>query len=96
MIRYRIQSVAIVEDGGLQIGYYDPQRDLKSAGLVRLHTLIVPRGFDYDDEIDAVHTAINHLLNDVDEDWKGLRTLADVQAEQAAPVSSWEDNDPEA
>jgi hypothetical protein len=70
-IQYRIQHLAVDEDG-LQIGYYNPDVDMKAPGMVRLHTLIVPRGYDYDDEIDAITDAIVYLLNDVGEDWDKL------------------------
>jgi hypothetical protein len=69
--QYKVQHVA-VDDEGLQIGYYDPDVDMKAPGMVRLHTLIVPRGYDYDDEIDAINDAIVYLLNDVGEDWTKL------------------------
>jgi hypothetical protein len=72
LTKHRITSVAIEEDGGLQISYYTPERDVKAAGVVKLHTLIVPAGFDYDDEIDAVIDAVTYLINDVDDDWERL------------------------
>jgi hypothetical protein len=82
--RYQIQHVA-VDEGTLQIGYFDPNVDMKAPGLVRLHTLIVPKGDDYDDEIDAVLDALVYLLNDVAEDWDNLpapRPLAAMEGEQ--------------
>jgi hypothetical protein len=69
--QYKIQTVAF-DETGLQIGYYDPDTDVKAPGLVRLHTLIVPGGDDYDDEIQAVVDAVVYLLNDVGEDWEKL------------------------
>jgi hypothetical protein len=82
-IPFRIQHLAI-DDQGLQIGYYDPDTDMKAPGLVKLHTLVVGRGMDYDDEIDAVLDAIIYLLNDVHEDWDTLPGATREQLEGPA------------
>lgn len=80
-IKFTIQHLAI-DEGSLQIGYYDQDADMKAPGLVKLHTLIVGRGMDYDDEIDAVMEAINYLINDVAEDWD---SLPGVNSDQRPP-----------
>jgi hypothetical protein len=82
MLNHLVQSVAVMPDGGLQIGYYTPERDVKEHGVVGLHTLIVPAGFEYDDEIDAVINAVTYLINDVLQDWESMRTQADVDRER--------------
>lgn len=71
MKKVQVQQV-LVEDDGLQIGFVLPQTDVKAAGLIQAHTLLIPRGFDYDDEIRAVEDALNYLVNDVLDDWDKL------------------------
>jgi hypothetical protein len=62
-----IQSIGVDTDG-LQIGYYIPADDIKSNDVIHMHTLIVPLGADYDDEIAAVIEAARHLVLDVLDD----------------------------
>lgn len=62
-----IQSIGVDTDG-LQIGYYIPAEDIKSNDVIHMHTLIVPLGADYDDEITAVLEAARYLVLDVLDD----------------------------
>lgn len=87
--RFRIQHLAFDEES-VQIGYYDPYVDMKAPGLVRLHTLVVTKGGDYDEEIQDVMDAIQYLLNDVGEDWENLPSPQQAQ-EQAAVEPDEED-----
>jgi hypothetical protein len=71
MLKCQIQTVQ-VDDGGLQIAFYTPEQDVKAPGIVQLHTLMVPKGAGYDDEITAAIDALVYLVNDVLEDWNTL------------------------
>lgn len=73
-----IQNISFDSDGDLHISYFRPQTDTKVAGLAHLHTLLVPTGFDYDDEIHAVIDAIDYLVRDVLDDWDTLEGPPEV------------------
>lgn len=73
-----IQNVSFDPDGDLHISYFFPQTDTKTAGLAHLHTLLIPVGFDYDDEINAVIDAISYLVRDVLDDWDKLESPPEV------------------
>ena len=75
MIERLIQHLTIGPDDGLQIGYLTPEQDVKASGVMLLHTLIIPPGDQYDDEIEAVLAAIKHLVADVLEDFPDLPAL---------------------
>ncbi len=81
-----IQQVTWEPDGGVQISYFDPTIDMKEPGVAHLHTLVVPAGYEYDDELAAVTDAVHHLIGDVMEDFADLppmreRNDDDAQAE---------------
>jgi hypothetical protein len=72
-----IQHVACDPDGGLQVGYFDAAGpDIKENGVLHMHTLIVPVGDEYDDELRAVHEALRYLVNDVLEDLPHMKPVA--------------------
>lgn len=75
MPKHEIQSVAFGEDGSVQVTYLTPETDAKKPGLVRAHTLVVPLGADYDDEIEAIADAARYLIDDVNDDWDRLPKL---------------------
>lgn len=62
-----IRGINFEADGSVIIEYCH-QSDLKSNGVVLNHLLAIPVGDQYDDEIFAVHQAIQALLADVIED----------------------------
>lgn len=73
MIRYHvITSIAVDEDGSLQITYHNLNQDVKARGLAQLHTLIVPRASGYDDETNDVLVAVNQLITTVTDAWSEL------------------------
>ncbi len=79
--RVVIQTVAFEPDGGVQIAYYTPRTDVTTVGVINAHTLVVPAGYDYDDEIQAVLDAVEHLVLDVMDDWKRLPKVGDPVGE---------------
>jgi hypothetical protein len=64
----QITGVALLEDGGLEIGYLRLPQDVRKNGLVWQHAVRVPVGTDYDDEIEAFQQALVDLLEDVLDD----------------------------
>ena len=52
-----IRALSFTEDGGLGMEYLIPSTDMKANGLMVQHTLYVPGGEDYEDEIQAVMDA---------------------------------------
>lgn len=72
MPKVEIQNITFDEHGHLEVAYYQPDIDVKAPGLAKMHTLIIPKGYEYDDEIDAVVAAATHLLLDVLEDFDAL------------------------
>jgi hypothetical protein len=84
LLKHEIQSVAFDPEGGLTINYYTPKIDIKEPGVAHLHTLVVPKGFDYDDEIANVFDAVHYLINDVLDDFDKLPGM-DARAENSMP-----------
>ncbi len=74
-----VQSVAFEADGGLQVSFYDPDTDVTTSGLVQMHTLLVPHGNEYDDELTAVAEAIQYLISDVMQDFPALPKRGDPE-----------------
>jgi hypothetical protein len=64
----QILGFGLLADGGVEVGYVRVPEDLKKNGLIWQHTVQIPRGSDYDDELDAVMEAIAVLTRDVLED----------------------------
>ena len=74
-----IQTVAFDPDGGVQISTYDPDVDVTQSGIVMMHTMLVPRGGQYDDELDTITEALIALIKDVYEDFAVLPKLGDPE-----------------
>lgn len=53
---------------GIGIGYIRVPKDVRKNGLAWQHQVVVPRGSDYDDEIEALVEAAQALLADVLDD----------------------------
>lgn len=66
--RYVVRSLTLQPDGSIALEYTDIFSDLRANGLVQNHVLYVPADTDYDEELDAVHDAIQALLRDALED----------------------------
>lgn len=79
-----LASVDLDADG-LSLAYMEFPQDVRKNGLTWQHRVFVPRGSDYDDEIDAAVEALQALLTDV---------LDDI--DRAEPVELAEDEDEEA
>lgn len=72
-----VQHVAVEPDGSVQIGFYTPAADLKASGVAQMHTILVPAGDEYDEEIEAVMDAVHHLIDDVLDSFPHLPGLGD-------------------
>ncbi len=83
MLKIRLQSCTFEADGGMQITYYLPDTDVKAAGVVRLQTLMVPPGAEYEDEMESARGAVSHLVRDVLDDWDSLTSLRDQEEADA-------------
>ncbi len=68
----QVQNVAFETDGTAHIAYFDLDEDVKSNGLIHSHTLIVPAGADYDDEIRTLMEAVHALIADAADDLRRL------------------------
>ncbi len=63
------------DTGSVAIEYCIPGMDVRENGVLLNHTLFVPGGDDYDDEIDALRDAARALLDDVLEDLPHLEPI---------------------
>lgn len=66
-----IRSVNFVEDA-VFVEFFSPADDIKANGVIINHSIAVPTGESYDDEIEALTDAVFALLEDVLEDIPGL------------------------
>ncbi len=64
----QILGFGLLEGGGIEIGYVRVPEDVKKNGLISSHSVQIPRGSDYDDELDDVMEALAALLHDALED----------------------------
>lgn len=67
-----VSDISLEADGSVNLSYLRPDHDLKAVGVMQTHFLTVPRGGQYDDEIDALLDAVRALIFDVIEDWPNL------------------------
>lgn len=72
MINIEIQNVSFDGEGNAEVAFYLPDADVKGHGLARMQTLIISKGGQYDDELDAVLEAAKLLIADVLEDFDAL------------------------
>lgn len=80
----QITNVQLLE-GGVEIGYMRLPKDLRKNGLMWSHSLLIPRGSDYDDELDAFEEALQALLVDALDD--------EDTAESVDPIEEDEEDD---
>lgn len=64
----QIVGVSLLDDGGLEIAYIELTKDLKKNGLAWTHTVRVPRGSDYDEELESFYEALGEVLRDALDD----------------------------
>jgi phosphoribosylformylglycinamidine (FGAM) synthase-like amidotransferase family enzyme len=74
MLKVVVQNISFDPDGETEVSYYLPDTDVKAPGVARMQTLLIPTGFEYDDEINAVIEAARMLVLDVLEDFEALPT----------------------
>lgn len=72
---HHIHSISFQPNGDVAIEYVVPRDDVKVNGLMHQHAVIIPADDDYDDEIENVQEAAQHLLLDVLDDLKNLPAL---------------------
>lgn len=77
--RVLLRGLTFEPDGSVLIEYCIPAIDARQNGVVLNHTLYVPTGADYNDEIDAVQDAILALIGDVLEDLPNLEPMRPPQ-----------------
>ena len=78
-----IRAVTFEPDGSAVVEYCVPAVDARANGVIHNHTLYVPAGIDYDDELAAVTDAVKALLDDVLEDLPLLPPAGRPVIEQA-------------
>lgn len=91
-----VQTVQLQPDGGLQVSYYLPETDLKANGVLHMHTVIIPFGDQYDDEIETFRDALVQVLLDVLDDLPNLPNDLSPATEGLAPKSAEVPFDPQA
>ncbi len=67
MSELQITGIALSETG-IEVGYLHVPDDVRKNGLVWQHSVQIPRGSDYDDEIETFEQALLALLEDVLDD----------------------------
>ncbi len=66
------------EEQVVMVQFLDPD-DVKGNGAQRHQQLYIPRGDDYDDEIEAVEDAVKYLIADINEDWSNLKSADELK-----------------
>jgi hypothetical protein len=78
MTKVEIQNISFDGDGNMEVAYYIPAADVKAPGLAKMTTLVIPKGYEYDDEMDAVYEAATHLVLDILEDFDKLPAMIET------------------
>lgn len=89
MGRLLVRSVTFAEDG-MAVEYMTLPEDARENGLSQTHSVWIPRGEDYDDEIDAVEEAANEAVKDALEDFGKMPQL-DIEGQVEAALAERED-----
>lgn len=87
-----IHAVTFDDAGGMTVEYMVPRDDVKANGIVTSHAISIPAGDDYDDEIEFVRAAAQHLLADVLDDLDDLPPY-DFDADKADDLLDAGDGD---
>ena len=82
----QISGVAFHAEG-VEVAYVRLPRDVRKNGLVWQHSLMIPHGSDYDDEIETLLQALTDLLQDALDD--------EDRAEPIEPVDPEDEDDEE-
>ncbi len=83
--RFIIRSITITPDG-TALEYVETDRDVWPSGLQHQHVVFIPRGDDYEDELDAIEEAAQAALIDA---------LQDIQNTEPVRLSQLELKDPD-
>lgn len=75
----------LLGDAGIEIGYVRVPADVRKNGLLWQHSVLVPFGSDYDDEIEEFQAALRALLMDALDD--------EDRAEPIEPEEEEDDDD---
>lgn len=78
----QIQSISIDMDGDLHIAYV-LEENVKANGVGIAHTMIIPQGATYDEEIAALIEAAEYLVADVLDDMPRTPSASQAATEQA-------------
>lgn len=70
-----LRTITFQPDESVVLEYCIPSQDARENGVILNHTMAIPYGKDYDDEINAVHDAVFALIDDVLEDLPYLEPL---------------------
>lgn len=90
--RKPILSSIMFEDGLVVLGFIKPD-DVKMNGAQLHQQLYVPRGDDYDDEIEAIEDAVQFLIADIGEDWPNLKAMRAAKRKDSDSDDDEEDED---
>lgn len=63
-----IAQITFEPDGSMHVSYHRPEQDSHDNGVITTHTMYVPMGEDYDEELLTVLGAARLLLLDVLDD----------------------------
>jgi hypothetical protein len=70
-----ITTVHLETDGSVQVSYCLPQVDLKVNGVVHMHSVLIPSGANYEDELTNFRDALVYMVRDVLEDLETLEAM---------------------
>lgn len=91
--RLLVRNVAIHPDG-VAIDYLRLPADTRENGLTVTHNIWIPRGEDYEDELDAIEDAVKEAVMDALEDLGNLPE-PDLRSEVQRAVDEAEDDEDE-
>ncbi len=87
-----VAGVRFEEDGSMMLDFMQPLRDVKANGVQLQHSMYVPAGDEYDDEMDAVRDAVRYLINDILEDLPNLPAVKQPPSGRR-PIEDDDDDD---
>lgn len=83
--RLVIHGLEATPDGGVVLTYGRVPQDIRKNGLMWQHSVQIPAGSDYDEELEAVSDALQALLEDVLEDEETAEAI-DLDEEEEEEV----------
>lgn len=84
-MKFLIHNIEFRGEGEATVAFSSSDGDVKVNGLIRVVTLQIPAGDEYDQGIEAVHEAAVELVKDVLDDFGRLEN-ADLSALTGEPV----------